>query len=400
MSIAIERWQASGDQRRSEGAPTDDPLQRAIALGVAEGLQAGIERGTANVARRYDPAAAESPSPAHREAPPLEDGAPSSPVQDLVGRPSAEQRPRPSGARAPLGRRHWLTSWPLRRALVAIVALAGISVMLAPWVQTWFADRSHDRAINGYARVVAHLPSETIERELREAHAYNKSLPRSEAIGDPNSDATAGADRPGLQRYLHTLDVDPSGVMGKVSIPAIGVDLPIYHGTAPDTLEKGIGHLFSTALPVGGKGTHAVLTGHSGVPGKTLFSDLDKLQYGDTFNVTVLDQTLTYRVDQIQTVLPDETQSLMPVRGKDYLTLVTCTPVGVNTHRLLVRGVRIPTPGGALTTPQQIAAGGPGFPWWILALVGTVGLITVATIPLAGKGRSTVRTGSGDGPPR
>ena len=144
--------------------------------------------------------------------------------------------------------------------------------------------------------------------------------------------------------YLEVLNTD--GIMGRLTIPKIGVDLPIYHGSSEESLQKGVGHIESTSLPIGGEYRHAVLTGHRGLPNAELFTRLDELTVGDTFYIHVLDRTLAYQVDQITTVEPDEMETLRAVPGEDYVTLVTCTPYGVNTHRLLVRGTRVPyTPG-------------------------------------------------------
>lgn len=170
-------------------------------------------------------------------------------------------------------------------------------------------------------------------------------------------------------------------MMGRISIPSIHSDLPIFHGTDDETLSKGAGHLFGSGLPVGGTGTHSVLTAHSGFVNATLFDDLDQVRQGDVFSVTVLGESFYYKVDQIKTVLPEETDDLRKVQDKDYVTLVTCTPTGVNSHRLLVRGERVDAPaaGSAHALPSQ--AMDPGFPWWALALVGTAVLIVVVTQP-------------------
>ncbi len=144
-----------------------------------------------------------------------------------------------------------------------------------------------------------------------------------------------------MSGYTDTLDVSGTGIMGYITISKIGVELPIYHGTSDGVLQVAAGHLEGSSLPVGGAGTHAVISAHRGLPSAKLFTNLDELEVGDTFTITVLDRVLTYEVDQISIVLPTETDLLQPVEGKDYVTLMTCTPYGINTHRLLVRGKRI-----------------------------------------------------------
>jgi len=171
--------------------------------------------------------------------------------------------------------------------------------------------------------------------------------------------------------------------MGVIGIGSIGVNLPIYHGVAADVLDRGAGHLPGSALPVGGAGTHSVLTTHSGIVGRELFTRLNKVHVGDTFTITVLNQTLTYQVDQIKTVLPSDIATLAPMPGEDYVTLITCTPIGVNSHRLLVRGHRVA--GAETTTPAQIIQSlrHGGFPWWLVIAAGAVPAAVVLTAPLA-----------------
>lgn len=144
------------------------------------------------------------------------------------------------------------------------------------------------------------------------------------------------------QNYLECLNINGDGVMGYIEIPRIDVRLPIYHGSSEEVLQQGVGHIESTALPIGGDYTHAVLTGHRGLPSAKLFTDLDRLEIGDQFYIHVLDEVLAYEIDEINTVLPDQLQELQPIEGRDLVTLVTCTPYGVNTHRMLVRGTRVP----------------------------------------------------------
>ncbi|MCL2729982.1 MAG: class C sortase [Actinomycetia bacterium] len=279
--------------------------------------------------------------------------------------------------------RRVLLSWPLGRAVVLLIALLGAAVLIYPHAQAWFNDRSQAGVVSGYAEQQQARTPEQTRAQLDAARAYNASLP-SGPVGDPFA-TDAGTTRSAeLARYDDTLNLGPNGLMGALTIPSIGVNLPVYHGTSNTVLDAGIGHLYGTALPVGGPGTHAVLTGHSGVLGDTLLTDLDKLHDGDTFTITVLDQALTYQIDQILTVLPSQTGALAAVPGQDYVTLVTCTPIGVNSHRLLIRGHRVPTPASGESAVQALLDHtGPGFPWWIViaALVLVAGV--AATTPLA-----------------
>lgn len=176
-----------------------------------------------------------------------------------------------------------------------------------------------------------------VENMLSRARKYNESLLRS------GRQPGQVPDEDSMETYNKLLDVYGGGIMGYIRIPAISVFLPIYHGTDENVLQVGAGHLASSSLPVGGEGTHCVITGHSGLRSAVLFTDLDQLEEGDTFTITILKEVLTYEVDQIRTVEPDDMNLLAIERGKDYCTLVTCTPYGQNTHRLLVRGHRIET---------------------------------------------------------
>lgn len=274
-------------------------------------------------------------------------------------------------------------TWSMQRLLIVLAAVMGVGVLLYPTAAAWFSDRVHATEISGYVNTVENLSPSAQKALLDEARQFNKDLP-SGPLRDPYSlnekgeQTVVGA---GSETYKKMLDVGPGGMMGRISIPSIKSDLPIFHGTDEETLSKGAGHLFGSGLPVGGTGTHSVLTAHSGFVNATLFDDLDQVAEGDVFSVTVLGETIYYKVDQIKTVLPEETDDLRKVQDKDYLTLVTCTPTGINSHRLLVRGERIDPPAAdsAQTLPSQ--ALDPGFPWWALALVGTIVLMVVITRP-------------------
>lgn len=305
----------------------------------------------------------------------------------------AEAPPRPEAPRAPRararrrGRRRLgpaLTSWPFARIVVAVLALVGIATLLYPSAASWLTARAQSQQVDAYVHAIEGLSPGEARAELRRGHRYNDELPggvpRDPYAGGVTGKQTAvGAD---AERYFRTLDLGPEGMMGVLRFPAIDAELPLFHGTSPEVLDRGVGHLFGSALPVGGAGTHSVLTGHSGLVHATLLTRLDRARKGDRFTLTVLDQVLTYEVDQVRVVQPTETDELTAVAGEDLVTLITCTPTGVNTHRLLVRGHRVPTDESAR---KESAISGPRFdtfPWWIVfALIGLVAVV-VGTGPL------------------
>lgn len=220
----------------------------------------------------------------------------------------------------------------LSTILLILVFFVGLSVLLYPTVSDWWNSRVQTRAIAGYDEAVAAIGEADYTAEFQKADAYNQELRKLSA---PLIDFKE------LEGYDEILDVAGTGIMGYITIPRIHTALPIYHGTDEGVLQIAAGHLQGTSLPVGGQGTHAVISAHRGLPSARLFTGLDELKEGDTFTVTVLDRLLTYEVDQIRIVLPEETEELRIVEGEDYVTLLTCTPYGINTHRLLVRGHRI-----------------------------------------------------------
>lgn len=223
-----------------------------------------------------------------------------------------------------------------RRVITLVVPvllmLAGLGALLYPAAANWLSERSHAEAVKVYDEATAHESEQDRQQMLADADAYNSSL-----TGDPVHDPfVVGSGYSIPANYDEVLNPVGDGVMGTVQIPKIGIDLPIYHGTGEDSLERGVGHIPNTALPVGGGGRHSVLTGHRGLPSAELFTRLDELGAGDLVLVDVLGETHAYRVYATEVVLPDELASLAPQQGRDLLTLVTCTPYGVNTHRLLV----------------------------------------------------------------
>lgn len=226
----------------------------------------------------------------------------------------------------------------LSTVLLVVIFLVGLSVMLYPVVSDWWNSRVQSRVVANYQQAVSGLNKTDEEAILERARKYNRELA---SLYNPIVDYEQ------IPGYDDILDITGTGVMGVINIPAIGVELPIYHGTSEGVLNIAVGHLQGTSLPVGGRGTHAVISAHRGLPSAKLFTDLDKLVVGDEFTVTVLSTVYTYEVDNIFIVLPSETQNLAIDPGKEQLTLMTCTPYGINTHRLLVRSHRIGTAAAA-----------------------------------------------------
>lgn len=220
--------------------------------------------------------------------------------------------------------------------IIILLLLAGAALFLYPVFSSYLAELHQAEVVMEYDASVQEMQEEELAKELKKAEEYNESL-AGEPVRDPFLEGS-GMALP--QNYLEILRIFDT--MGTVEIPKIGVSLPIYHGTDAETLEKGVGHLRQTALPIGGEGIHAVLTGHTGLPNAKMFDGLTKLEIGDKFYIHVLGETLVYEVDALNVVKPEEVELLDPVPGEDHVTLLTCTPYGVNTHRLLVRGVRIP----------------------------------------------------------
>ena len=224
-------------------------------------------------------------------------------------------------------------------SIAAITFLAALIIMFYPIFSTIYNERHQSEIHTNSQEQVAQADTGKIENAKKLAVAYNGAIANNVQLTESFSkDALLWAS----EDYKSQLNLTGTGIMGYIEIPAIDVNLPIYHGTDDNTLEYGIGHLLGTSLPVGGSSTHTVLTGHSGMASQRMFSDLDQLTEGDVFYLEVLGEKLAYQVDQIKTVLPHDTTYLGIESDKDYCTLITCTPFGVNTHRLLVRGTRIP----------------------------------------------------------
>lgn len=216
-----------------------------------------------------------------------------------------------------------------------LILVVGLSLMLYPSLSNWWNEAHQSRAIAAYSQEVSKLDENRYDELWQQAWEYNHSLVGRENVYLLDDSQKA--------EYERLLDVSGMGIMGYIEIPSLKVSLPIYHGTEESVLQVAVGHLEWTSLPVGGESTHCVLSGHRGLPSAKLFTDLDRLVVGDRFRLGVLDQVLTYEVDQILIVEPQDTEALLIEEGKDLCTLVTCTPYGINTHRLLVRGHRVET---------------------------------------------------------
>lgn len=222
----------------------------------------------------------------------------------------------------------------LTTIILILILIAGLSLLLYPELSNYWNQFHQSRAVASYNELVENLDNSEYEKFLEEAKAYNESLLDKKTLFDPLNDEES-------ERYYNTLDVTGTGIMGYIDIPSINVTLPIYHGTDTEVLQIAVGHLEWSSLPVGGENTHCVLSGHRGLPSAKLFTSIDRLVEGDQFYLSILGDILAYEVDEIRIVLPEEMDSLQIIEGQDLCTLVTCTPYGVNTQRLLVRGHRV-----------------------------------------------------------
>ena len=232
-----------------------------------------------------------------------------------------------------------------------LIFLLALGITLYPLMSNWYNERHQSEIHTQYQETIQQVDNSDLVRAKELADEYNAAiLPGTQLSEAFSQEALLWAS----EDYEHQLNVTGDGIMGYVEIPLIQVNLPIYHGTDSDALDAGIGHLLGTSLPVGGMNTHSVLTAHSGMANQKMFSDLDKLKTGDVFYLQVLGETLAYQVDQINTVLPHDTTYLGITEGEDFCTLVTCTPFGVNTHRLLVRGNRIPYEEAEVIVEEQL----------------------------------------------
>lgn len=257
--------------------------------------------------------------------------------------------------------------------------LVGLSVMLYPIVSDWWNSKVQSRAIADYNQIVSDMDKSQTEGIIQQAVEYNKKL---NALPRPFTDYDQ------ISGYEETLDITGTGIMGYINIPAISAELVIYHGTDEEILNIAAGHLQGTSLPVGGNSTHSVISAHRGLPSAELFSKLDKLVVGDTFTITILDEVLTYEVDKISIVEPYEIDKLLIEQGKDYVTLMTCTPYGINTQRLLVRSKRIDT---VYKTNVNVTADATALDSVLIAPIIALPLIGCLIIIWAVKGRKKKR---------
>ncbi len=227
-----------------------------------------------------------------------------------------------------------------RILLRVLLIVVGAGILIYPSVSEFLSEKNISRAVASYDTTVQDMEQQQQNDLLQAASRYNQLLEPSAGSRSLSFDENG---KPLSQEsYRRILDIDGNGMMGYISIPKLNLTVPIYHGTSEAVLQVGVGHLENSSFPVGGESTHACLSGHRGLPTADLFTDLDKMGTGDVFYIKVLNRTLCYQVDQILTVLPQETQELAISKGKDYVTLITCTPYSVNSHRLLIRGVRKP----------------------------------------------------------
>lgn len=224
--------------------------------------------------------------------------------------------------------------------IMLVLLFIGLCVLLYPSISSYWNSKVQSRAVSNYEDFIKSMMPEDYDAFFEEAEAYNASL-REVQFPLKNYNQVEG--------YFDVMNLNGEGMMGYVTIDSIGVEIPIYHGTSDKVLAFAAGHMQGTSIPIGGESTHSVLSAHRGLPNARLFTDLPKVQVGDSFTVTILDRVMIYQVDQILTVLPENTTEINVVEGKDYCTLITCTPYGINSHRLLVRGTRVET----LSTKQR-----------------------------------------------
>lgn len=250
--------------------------------------------------------------------------------------------------------------------LPAIVVILGLLVMMYPVVSTAWNNYGASKAAKEYAQLDKDTPQEVKNTQWDKAHEYNEQRTSGPILDPWLNDISP--DNPEYAEYLDQLSENDA--MARFIFPKIGADLPLYHGTSDDVLQRGLGHLYGSDLPVGGRGTHSVITGHTGLSNATMFDNLSKAEEGDAFYVQVSGHKLKYEIDQIKVVLPDQTEDLRPDESGDYITLITCTPYGVNTHRLLVRGHQVPLEPVDEGVFDQNHSG--GWQWWMYALMAAV----------------------------
>lgn len=278
----------------------------------------------------------------------------------------------------------------VRDILPLLVILAGLLVLLYPTVSNFLIEQNASRAIASYDAATVDLGQEEREQMLADARAYNDALAASSGASPQAPEGGEPAQVGETLAYEDLLNLNGDGMMGYIIIPRLKETLPIYHGTSEPVLQVGVGHLPDSSLPVGGPGTHAALSGHRGLPSARLFTDLNKMKVGDLFYIRVLDQTLAYKVTSIETVLPNETESLAIQPGKDLVTLITCTPYGINSHRLLVHAERT----DYVPTEDELKVDNPIFNIplpYLLLIIAVFALALVFAIMTIVRRRQTVR---------
>lgn len=276
----------------------------------------------------------------------------------------------PAGPRSPERQTDERRRKRLRTNIVLqVLAMVGLGALLWPTGANWVSTLFHDGEISGYTSSVGAMPESERLAALDIAYDYNQHLPAG-MLRDPYTSPDDPEDAAAYEAYAQILKVQGTQAIGSLTYPAVGIGLPIFHGTSDKVLREGVGHLFGSSLPVGGPGTHTALTSHSGQLNAKLFDNLHKAKEGQTFHITVLGETTYYEVDQVIAVLPEEVEHLQIVPGEDYVTLITCTPIGVNSHRLLVRGTRVPAPDTSGSGVIEGDGKGAGFPWWLIAFIG------------------------------
>ncbi len=289
-------------------------------------------------------------------------------------KPEGKTPKEPKGSKSPARQR-------ISTIIVAIVLLVGVGLLAYPTVSDWWNSFHQSRAISSYIEAVNDLSPEDYERIWTDAEEYNRSLLARAQTFSLNEQEWA--------EYDSQLNVEGNGIMAYLEVPAINVKLPIYHGLDEGALQVAIGHMEDTSLPVGGESTHCVVSGHRGLPSAKLLTDLDRMSEGDVFMFHTLNETLTYEVDQIRIVEPTDTKDIAIVPGEDLATMITCTPYGINSHRMLVRGHRVPTIAAdrVVAEAEQISpfvvAGAVGIPVMFVILL--VALIVTRKRPTAAK---------------
>lgn len=269
----------------------------------------------------------------------------------------------------------------LQIILAAMLFLLALGLTLYPVISNWYNQRHQSQIQTAYQEVLEQTDTAELERIREQAAAYNAAITPGAAEGAYTQESIIAAS----EDYVNQLNVGGSGIMGYVVIPKISVNLPIYHGTGSDSLDRGTGHLLGSSLPVGGESSHTIITGHSGMASQKMFTDLEQLQEGDVFYLHVLDEVLAYQVNDIHTVLPHDTSFLGIVPGQDLCTLVTCTPTGINTHRLLVQGSRIPyapvqeVENTALSSEQKVVSHWED-QYWLGIRLGLVAMVSVVLL--------------------